>query len=214
MDQEFDRSLSKLTIFLHVLMFVWIFHLPPPQVWIHFTVELKKLRTAASNKTCVHFWEAAETNTHLTNFYMVDNSTKCFRIFMYCCLLKIIILHQIVKIPNGRELELIKNQIDRYLIWQLFAICFLALLSFVWGLKAGCCLLLLTYQVNYFTFYQELSDSNGIDNLNLVDQRSLGYAYRSQEGDVERTLKTVETGVGGSHTAKVRTLIYISSLWT
>ncbi|GAU33185.1 hypothetical protein TSUD_206440 [Trifolium subterraneum] len=47
--------------------------------------------------------------------------------------------------------------------------------------------------------YQELSDSNGIDNL--MDKRSLGYAYRSRE-DVERTLKTVETGVGFSHTAK------------
>ncbi|KAL5065803.1 hypothetical protein RYX36_027540 [Vicia faba] len=42
---------------------------------------------------------------------------------------------------------------------------------------------------------QELSDSNGIDDLNVMDQRSIGYAYRSREGDVERTLKTVETGV-------------------
>ncbi|XP_012573345.1 O-fucosyltransferase 35 [Cicer arietinum] len=49
---------------------------------------------------------------------------------------------------------------------------------------------------------KELSDSNGIDNLNLMDQSSLGYAYRSGAGDVERTLKTVQTRVGSSHTLK------------
>lgn len=38
-----------------------------------------------------------------------------------------------------------------------------------------------------------------------MDQRSVGYAYRSREGDVERTLKTVETGVR-SQTDKVRKL--------
>ncbi|XP_020227164.1 O-fucosyltransferase 35 [Cajanus cajan] len=47
---------------------------------------------------------------------------------------------------------------------------------------------------------KELSDS--IASLNLMDQRSLGYAYREGASDVERTLKTVATGVDGSHAAK------------
>lgn len=35
-----------------------------------------------------------------------------------------------------------------------------------------------------------------------MDQSSLGYAYRGGANDVERTLKTVASGVDGSHTAK------------
>lgn len=34
-----------------------------------------------------------------------------------------------------------------------------------------------------------------------MDKSSLGYAYRGEASDVERTLKTLATGVGGSHTA-------------
>lgn len=47
---------------------------------------------------------------------------------------------------------------------------------------------------------QELPDSIGISSLNLMDQNSLPYAYKDGAGDVERTLKMVETGVVGSHT--------------
>ncbi|KAH1201117.1 O-fucosyltransferase 35 [Glycine max] len=46
---------------------------------------------------------------------------------------------------------------------------------------------------------KELSDS--IPSLTLMDKSSLGYAYRGGASDVERTLKTVATGVDGSHTA-------------
>ncbi|BAT76873.1 O-fucosyltransferase 35 [Vigna angularis] len=46
---------------------------------------------------------------------------------------------------------------------------------------------------------KELPDS--IASLNLMDKSSLGYAYRGGASDVERTLKTLATGVGGSHTA-------------
>lgn len=34
-----------------------------------------------------------------------------------------------------------------------------------------------------------------------MDKSSLGYAYRGGASDVERTLKTLATGVGDSHTA-------------
>lgn len=34
-----------------------------------------------------------------------------------------------------------------------------------------------------------------------MDKSSLGYSYRGGASDVERTLKTVATGVDGSHTA-------------
>ncbi|KAK7265435.1 hypothetical protein RJT34_33055 [Clitoria ternatea] len=50
----------------------------------------------------------------------------------------------------------------------------------------------------------ELSDSN------LMDQSSLDYAYREGATDVERTLKTVATGVDGSHTAMAKDL----SIWS
>ncbi|WVZ09186.1 hypothetical protein V8G54_013716 [Vigna mungo] len=46
---------------------------------------------------------------------------------------------------------------------------------------------------------KELPDS--IPSLNLMDKSSLGYAYRGEASDVERTLKTLATRVGGSHTA-------------
>ncbi|KAK7347871.1 hypothetical protein VNO80_22410 [Phaseolus coccineus] len=46
---------------------------------------------------------------------------------------------------------------------------------------------------------KELPDS--IASLNLMDKSSLGYAYRGGASDVERTLKTLATGVGDSHTA-------------
>ncbi|XP_057422268.1 O-fucosyltransferase 35 [Lotus japonicus] len=57
---------------------------------------------------------------------------------------------------------------------------------------------------------QELPDSIGISSLNLMDQNSLPYAYKDGAGDVERTLKMVETGVVGSHT----TMTEESDIWS
>lgn len=58
---------------------------------------------------------------------------------------------------------------------------------------------LILHSTLFYHFYQELPDS--IASLNLMDKSSLGYAYRGGASDVERTLKTLATGVGGSHSA-------------
>jgi len=53
-----------------------------------------------------------------------------------------------------------------------------------------------------------------------MDKSSLGYAYRGGASDVERTLKTLATGVGGSHSAmaevslkSVSQLYWLNFVW-